>query len=143
MLPRIILASLRTRKTSASLIVVAIALSLVMIVGIERLRHQVRANFASTVSGIDLIVSARGGPMNILLYSVFRLSDPTAGIRWDTVEHLADHPDVLALVLGAGGDGAPGPLVTHFSAHSGGLPCPLVILPGAMPMEDIERIASA
>lgn len=58
-------------------------------------------------------------------------------------DYLADHPDVVALVLGAGADGAPGPLVTHFSAHSGALPCPLVILPGAMPMEDIERIASA
>ena len=110
MLPRIILASLRTRKTSATLIVVAIALSLVMIVGIERLRHQVRANFASTVSGIDLIVSARGGPMNILLYSVFRLSDPTAGIRWQTVEHLADHPDVkwwIPIALGDSHRGFP------------------------------------
>ncbi|MBB10331.1 MAG: peptide ABC transporter permease, partial [Alcanivorax sp.] len=110
MLPRIILASLRTRKTSATLIVVAIALSLVMIVGIERLRHQVRANFASTVSGIDLIVSARGGPMNILLYSVFRLSDPTAGIRWQTVQHLADHPDVkwwIPIALGDSHRGFP------------------------------------
>ncbi len=104
MLPDIVLASLRTRKTSAALIVIAIALSLAMIVGIERLRHQVRANFASTVSGIDLIVSARGGPMNILLYSVFRLSDPTAGIRWDTVEHLADHPSVKWWVPIALGD---------------------------------------
>ena len=94
MLPKVILASLRTRRTSALLIVAAIALSVLMIVGIDRVRHQVRANFASTVSGIDLIVSARGGPMNILLYSVFRLSDPTAGIRWQTVEHLAQHPDV-------------------------------------------------
>lgn len=104
MLPRIVLASLRTRKTSAALIVIAIALSLAMIIGIERLRYQVRANFASTVSGIDLIVSARGGPMNILLYSVFRLSDPTAGIRWETVEHLADHPDVKWWVPIALGD---------------------------------------
>ncbi|MBM7334937.1 ABC transporter permease [Alloalcanivorax marinus] len=94
MLPRIILASLATRKTSAALIVAAIALSLVMILGIERLRHQVHANFASTVSGMDLIVSARGGPTNILLYSVFHLSEPPAGIEWRTVEHLAAHPQV-------------------------------------------------
>ena len=94
MLPRVILASLATRKTSAALIVAAIALSLVMMLGIERLRHQVHANFASTVSGMDLIVSARGGPTNILLYSVFHLSEPTAGIEWSTVEHLAAHPKV-------------------------------------------------
>ncbi|UWN51558.1 hypothetical protein ASALC70_03785 [Alcanivorax sp. ALC70] len=61
MLPRVILASLATRKTSAALIVAAIALSLVMILGIERLRHQVHANFASTVSGMDLIVGPGAG----------------------------------------------------------------------------------
>ena len=107
---KVMLASLRTRRTSAALIVVAIALSVVMIIGIERLRHQVRANFSSTVSGIDLIVSARGSPMNILLYSVFRLSDPTAGIRWDTVEHLAEHPDVkwwIPIALGDSHRGFP------------------------------------
>ncbi len=110
MLPKVILASLRTRRTSALLIVAAIALSVLMIVGIDRVRHQVRANFASTVSGIDLIVSARGGPMNILLYSVFRLSDPTAGIRWQTVEHLAQHPDVkwwIPIALGDSHRGFP------------------------------------
>ena len=110
MLPKVMLASLRTRRTSAALIVVAIALSVLMIVGIDRLRHQVRGNFASTVSGIDLIVSARGGPMNILLYSVFRLSDPTAGIRWETVEHLAGHEDVkwwIPIALGDSHRGFP------------------------------------
>ena len=44
-------------------------------------------------------------------------------------EYLSAHPEVSALVLGASEDG-PGPLVTHFSAHSGTLPCPLYIVPG-------------
>ncbi|ERP89676.1 hypothetical protein Q670_15030 [Alcanivorax sp. P2S70] len=104
MLAKVMLSSLRTRRTSAFLIVTAMALSVLMIIGIDRVRHQVRANFSSTVSGIDLIVSARGGPMNILLYSVFRLSDPTAGIRWETVEHLANHPDVKWWIPVALGD---------------------------------------
>ena len=58
-------------------------------------------------------------------------------------EYLAEHPDVLALVLGAAAEGPPGPLVTHFSAHTGSLPCPLVILPGGMSVEDVDRIAGA
>jgi len=32
-------------------------------------------------------------------------------------------------VLGAAKGGAPGPLVTHFSAAAGNLPCPLYIIP--------------
>lgn len=44
-------------------------------------------------------------------------------------EFLADHPEVAALVLGAAEGSNPGPLVTHFSANAGSLPCPLYIVP--------------
>lgn len=44
-------------------------------------------------------------------------------------EFLANHEEVAALILGAAKDGSPGPLVTHFSAHAGALPCPLYIIP--------------
>lgn len=56
-------------------------------------------------------------------------------------EYLADHPEVAALVLGAAADGAPGPLVAHFSAHSGSLPCPLYIVPGGLSDADLDRLA--
>ncbi len=45
-------------------------------------------------------------------------------------EFLETHKEVAALVLGAASGGAPGPLVTHFAAHAGELPCPLYIIPG-------------
>ncbi|MFN4112320.1 MAG: universal stress protein [Sphingomonadaceae bacterium] len=55
--------------------------------------------------------------------------------------YLADHPEVAALVLGAAPDGTPGPLVTHFSAHSGSLPCPLYIVPGTLSDDALDRLA--
>lgn len=42
---------------------------------------------------------------------------------------IEEHDDVAALVLGAAASGNPGPLVSHFSAHAGSLPCPLYIIP--------------
>lgn len=42
---------------------------------------------------------------------------------------LAEHTEVAALVLAAAKGGNPGPLVTHFSANAGTLPCPLYIIP--------------
>ena len=56
-------------------------------------------------------------------------------------EYLGEHPEVAALVLGAASDGAPGPLVTHFSAHVGSLPCPLFIVPGGLNDEELERLS--
>ena len=58
-------------------------------------------------------------------------------------DYLAEHPEVAALVLGAAADGNPGPLVSHFSAHSGSLPCPLVIVPGHLDNEAIDRLSTS
>ena len=56
-------------------------------------------------------------------------------------DYLEEHPEVAALVLGAAAEGGPGPLVTHFSASSGTLPCPLFIVPGGLSEEDLERLS--
>lgn len=44
-------------------------------------------------------------------------------------EFLESHKEVAALVLGAAAGGNPGPLVTHFAAQAGTLPCPLYVIP--------------
>ncbi len=56
-------------------------------------------------------------------------------------EYLEDHPEVAALVLGAAPEGHPGPLVSHFSACVGMLPCPLFIVPGALSEEELDRLS--
>lgn len=56
-------------------------------------------------------------------------------------DYLAENPDVAALVLGAAGEGGPGPLVTHFAgANVGQLPCPLYVIPGSLTDEALERL---
>jgi len=44
-------------------------------------------------------------------------------------DFLSDNPEVSALVLGAAAGGNPGPLVAHFAANAGNLPCPLYLIP--------------
>ncbi|MEP7221066.1 MAG: universal stress protein [Novosphingobium sp.] len=57
-------------------------------------------------------------------------------------EYLAAHPEVAALVLGAAREGAPGPLIAHFSSVGvGGLSCPLYIVPGGLSEADIDRLS--
>jgi len=56
-------------------------------------------------------------------------------------EYLAEHPEVAAFVLGAAPEGNPGPLVTHFAAVSGSLPCPLFVVPGGLGEEEIDRLS--
>lgn len=57
-------------------------------------------------------------------------------------EMIAADPDIAALVLGAAASGAPGPLVAHFSgADAGALPVPVMIVPGSLTPEAIDRLS--
>ncbi|MBU1330225.1 MAG: ABC transporter permease [Gammaproteobacteria bacterium] len=91
---RIALASLANRRFTALLTVFAIALSVCLLLAVERVRTEARASFANTISGTDLIVGARSGSVNLLLYSVFRIGNATNNIRWDSFEHFAEHRQV-------------------------------------------------
>lgn len=67
-----------------------------------------------------------------------KLGDPLAAVK----AALAEESSVAALVLGAAPKGAPGPLVTHFAGHDAGtLPCPVMVIPGSLSREDIERLS--
>ena len=72
----------------------AIAISVALLLGVQKLRTAARESFANTVSGVDLIVGARSGPLNLLLYSIFRIGDATANVSWKTYQKIATHPDV-------------------------------------------------
>ena len=91
---RLALASLANRRFTALLTVFAIALSVCLLLAVERVRTEARNSFASTISGTDLIVGARSGSVNLLLYSVFRIGNATNNIRWDSFEHFANSPKV-------------------------------------------------
>ncbi len=57
-------------------------------------------------------------------------------------EIISESPEVAALVLGAAAGGAPGPLIEHFSGYDAGtLPVPLMIVPGSLSPEDIDRLS--
>lgn len=86
--------SLWNRRVAAALTVFAIAVSVALLVGVQKLRTEARQSFASTISGADLIVGARSGPVNLLLYSVFRIGDPTSNISWQSYQLVARHRDV-------------------------------------------------
>jgi putative ABC transport system permease protein len=82
------------RRATALLTICAIAISVALLLGVQKLRTAARESFANTVSGVDLIVGARSGPLNLLLYSIFRIGDATANVSWKTYQKIATHPDV-------------------------------------------------
>ena len=82
------------RRYTLALTLIAIALSVTLLLGIERLRQDARDSFAQAVSGTDLIVGARTSPIQLLLYTVFRIGEATNNMGWDSAQALAAHPAV-------------------------------------------------
>lgn len=88
----------------------------------------------------ELVALAAGSLVDELgAYPVIHVKqgEPVAMIR----ETLAANPAIGALVLGAASVGAPGPLVTHFAGDAGALPCPLMIIPGSLSVEAVDRLS--
>jgi putative ABC transport system permease protein len=86
--------SLRNRRFTAGLTVLSIALSVALLLGVERIRQESRETFASSVSGTDLIVGARSSPVHLLLSSVFRIGNATNNVSWESYERIAALPEV-------------------------------------------------
>jgi putative ABC transport system permease protein len=88
------LRSLWNRRFVASLTMLTIALSVGLILGVERLRSGAQDSFANSASGIDLIVAPRGGQLQILLATVFGIGGTGTGMGWDSFEWLEGLPEV-------------------------------------------------
>jgi putative ABC transport system permease protein len=86
--------SLWNRRGTAALTVFAIAVSVMLLLGVQQVRTEARESFANTISGTDLVVGARSSPLNLLLYAVFRVGDATTGLSWETYQKVARHRDV-------------------------------------------------
>jgi len=97
------LKSLRNRRFTAGLTIMAIALSVALLLGVERIRREAQTSFTNTISGTDLVVGGRTSPVQLLLSSVFGLGDPSNNIDWESYEAIAAHPAVawsIPLALG-------------------------------------------
>src|SRR5262245_3229098 len=91
---RLALKSLVNRWVTALLTIATIAASVVLLLGVEEVRTGARQSFADTISGTDLIIGARSGALNLLLYSVFRIGNATNNITWQTFQEIAKAPDI-------------------------------------------------
>lgn len=91
---KVALQSLLYRKGSVLLTIFSIALSIFVLLGVEHVRKEAKSSFSNTVSGVDLIVGARSGEINLLLYSVFRVGNATNNISWQSYQALQQHPKV-------------------------------------------------
>ena len=96
--------SILNRKSTTILTILSIAISTLLLVGVEKVRTASRASFINTISGTDLIIGARTGGVQLLLYSVFHIGSATSNVTWKTVEDIKKRREVKWIVPIALGD---------------------------------------
>ena len=94
MILRLALASLAARALTVAMTIIAIALSVALFLGVEKVRTGAKASFADTISGTDLIFGARSGSVQLLLYSVFRIGNATNNLTWKSYQDIAARTEV-------------------------------------------------
>ncbi|MBT8415356.1 MAG: ABC transporter permease [Boseongicola sp.] len=94
MILRLAAASLMARALTVGMTVLAIGLSVALFLGVEKVRTGAKASFADTISGTDLIVGARSGSVQLLLYSVFRIGNATNNVTWESYQDLSSRPEI-------------------------------------------------
>ena len=88
------LRSLGNRRFTVLLTLLSVALSVALLLGVERIRIETRSAFVRSVAGTDLIIGARAHPVQLLLYSVFRVGDATNNLDYASFKEIAARPDV-------------------------------------------------
>ena len=86
--------SLWNRRGTAILTIFSISISVTLLIGVENIRKGVRTSFSSAVSGTDIIVGARGGSLQLLLYSIFRIGNSPNNISWESYNELRNNKRV-------------------------------------------------
>ncbi|MEM6982969.1 MAG: ABC transporter permease [Pseudomonadota bacterium] len=80
--------SLLNRRASVLLTLLTIAISVMLLLSIERVRVDAKSSFSNTISGTDLIVGARTGDIQLLLSSVFRIGHTNNGVSWQSYQYI-------------------------------------------------------
>ena len=82
MIFRLVVGSLMARGVTVGMTVLSIGLSVALFLGVDKVKTGAKASFSDTISGTDLIVGARSGSVQLLLYSVFRIGNATNNVSW-------------------------------------------------------------
>lgn len=101
---RLSLAYLRARPLDAALNVLLLALGVGTITMLLLVQMQLKERLGRDARGIDLVVGAKGSPMQLILSSVYHLDVPTGNIPLEEAERLQRNPAVRASIPLALGD---------------------------------------
>ncbi len=56
------------------------------------IQHQIEQKFEQNLNGVDIVIGAKGSPLQLVLSAVYHLDSPTGNIKLSEVEKIMDNP---------------------------------------------------
>jgi putative ABC transport system permease protein len=98
------LAYLRARPLNTGLNILLLALGVATIALLLLATQQIEDRLQRDARGIDLVIGAKGSPMQIILSSIYHLDVPTGNISYKQAREIAQHRAVKSVIPLALGD---------------------------------------
>jgi putative ABC transport system permease protein len=92
------------KKLNSFLCILLMTLGIAMISLLMLLGKQLQDKFAKNISGIDLVVGAKGSPLQLILSSIYQIDNPTGNVYLDDVAAIAQNPLVKEMIPLSMGD---------------------------------------
>lgn len=118
---RLALAYLADRPLTSALNVLLLAISVAMLVLLMQVSRQAEQRFERDVAGVDLVVGAKGSPLQLILSAVFHVDQPTGNIPAASLDLLRRDRAVARAVPLALGDNFNGFRIVGTDASFAGL----------------------
>ena len=93
-----------SRPLAAALNLLLLSLGLASITLVLLVNHQIQQAFARDLAGIDVVVGAKGSPLQLILSGVFQIDTPTGNVPLAEVQALQTNPQVAKLIPISMGD---------------------------------------
>jgi putative ABC transport system permease protein len=101
---RLVFAYLRDRALTAVLNIALLAISVAMLVLLLQFARQTEDSFLKNAGAVDLVVGAKGSPLQLVLSAVYHLDEPTGNIPSTALATLRRNPAVASAIPLALGD---------------------------------------
>jgi putative ABC transport system permease protein len=104
MLLKIAWKNLTEKKLTSFLCVLLMTLGIALISLLVILGKQIQEKFKKNIEGIDMVVGAKGSPLQLILSSIYQVDNPTGNISLEEVDRLAKNPMVKETIPLSMGD---------------------------------------
>ena len=101
---KISISNLKSKPFYTFLGVFVLALSIALLLGVKQLKKSFNNQIDKHLAKIDMVIGAKGSPLQLVLASVLHLDDPTGNISYNAAKKIVNHPLISSAIPISYGD---------------------------------------